>query len=988
MTFYDYQKAFYSYWDKYNVVKGYYFENGVKKKARGWKQFKRWEYGMANQMDPATGRLPQKTANQVYAEFYAGKSLEKSGDLSNWTLLGTNSSDGGYAGIGRVNCVGFHPSDLSTYWVGSAGGGLWSTSDDGANWSCLTDQIGMLLITDIAVPTDYASSNTIYIATGDRDVDWESYSIGVLKSTDGGISWNPTGLTYAMASNVVITKLLMDPNDNNTLLAATSLGVLKTTDGGQTWNNQLTSHSFVDLEAKPTDFNTLYGSTRNGEVYKSIDGGLNWAVIFTGVSTNRLEMAVSPNQPSWLYFVLAKSDNGLYGVYQSTDEGANFTQVADGTVNMMGYEADGSDTGGQAWYTLTMAASPLDANTVVIGGVNTWKSIDGGVHWNIVNHWTGNGLAPAVHADKHMHTYRSDGHLFEGNDGGFYHSPDGGTTWNDRTNGMVISQMYRLGVAQTATTEVITGLQDNGTKLLSGGTWSDVKGGDGMECIIDFTSTDIQFGTYVNGQISKTTDHWVSANDVQPNAAGDGAWVTPYVMDPNDHNVMYAGYADLWMSIDNGDNWQKMSNVNSSQRLKSIAVAPSNSQVLYMADDTHMWRSLDGGQTWSNIGNGLPVSNSNITYIAVKKDDPHTLWVTMSGYNTQRVYKSVNSGVSWGNISTGLPSLPAYSIVQNYQADSLQFFVATELGVYKKDGSANWVPYLTGLPHVKVYELEIYYNPLITNSKLRAATYGRGLWETPLFPTDVSIGGIASVNDTCIVSNHSATLTLINYAGSIQWQQSSDGVTNWISAVGGTGSTTTTYVTPSLTNTIHYRAKVTQGVNPPDYSNVITLKIKPVLTLTPFPTMCATDSALFLNQVSPSGGTYSGNHVSNGYFQPSTSSYGSNQVTYNYTDTNQCSASIYGYIVVHDCTSNAPKLGDDDYAVSPNPTKDILKVDYGKNFESLNIIDYAGKLVYTKQLSSTSSTQNISMLQYAAGEYFIQLISASKKVEVKVVVLK
>lgn len=170
LTFFDYKKAFEQYWEPFMVEKGFYFENGVNKKAAGWKQFKRWEYTMESQINPATGEFPKKTAQEVYEEFLIANPQLPSLQAANWVNLGTTTSDGGYFGIGRISCIAFHPTTPNTYWIGAGSGGLWRTTNNGSDWTCLTDNNGVLAVSDIIIPGDYAISNTIYIATGDKDI--------------------------------------------------------------------------------------------------------------------------------------------------------------------------------------------------------------------------------------------------------------------------------------------------------------------------------------------------------------------------------------------------------------------------------------------------------------------------------------------------------------------------------------------------------------------------------------------------------------------------------------------------------------------------------------------------------------------------------------------------------------------------------------------------------------------------------------------------
>jgi photosystem II stability/assembly factor-like uncharacterized protein len=730
LTLMDYKKAFNDYWAPYNVEKGHYILNGKKIKASGWKQFQRWYYNMEGQVEPSTGKLPKQTAQEVYNQYLKEKSNIKSPKSANWTNLGPNSSESGYYGVGRLNCVEFHPSDNNTFWVGAPAGGLWKTTDGGNSWSCLTNNNNVLGISDILVPSDYETSNTIYLATGDKNA-FDNNSVGVLKSTDGGQTWNETGISFSIDQGEMVYRLLKDPENDLTILAATSQGLYKTLDGGDTWDILLSSNTFVDIEAKPNNFSTLYGSTNSGEIYTSIDGGVSWDLaIDTGGF--RTEMAVSMNQPNRVYAVVVNYSNGLLGIYKSTDSGTTFSMIYNDK-NLLEWSATGGSSGGQGFYDLSIAASPNNANTLVVGGVNTWRSYNGGSSWAIVNHWFGSG-APAVHADKHMLRYRSNGDLFEANDGGIYISSDNGTTWYDKTEGMEISQMYKLSVSANSPLEILTGLQDNGTKLMLNNQWSEIMGGDGMECLIDYSNPLIQYGTYPRGHIQRTENRWGTSTYAGAADAGFGAWVTPYIIDPTDPTILYAGYADVWKTTNRGDSWTKTSTMNTNDKLRSMAIAVSDNQVLYVADNSQMWKTTDGGDNWTDITGTLPVASGNITYIAIKNDDPQTVWVSLGGYNVHGVYQSTDGGTTWENISEGLPQIPMYSIVQNIQVlTEDHLYVGSELGVYFKKGADNWVQYNTNLPNVKTGEIEIYYDANPSESLVVAATYGRGMWQSRVY---------------------------------------------------------------------------------------------------------------------------------------------------------------------------------------------------------------------------------------------------------------
>jgi PKD repeat protein len=349
-----------------------------------------------------------------------------------------------------------------------------------------------------------------------------------------------------------------------------------------------------------------------------------------------------------------------------------------------------------------------------------------------------------VHADHHSLCFRSsDAKLFEGNDGGVYCTADHGASWTDKSNGIVPGQLYRIGVSATQSDEVISGLQDNGTKLYHAGVWTDRRGGDGMECAIDFTDVNVQYASTPYGAVVRTPDHWSSVIRITQDAYGNpihglnetGAWVTPYLLNPSDHQTLFIGLKNVWKSVDQGNNWVKISTLNRDDKIRALAVAPSDDQVIYAACLDSIWKTTNGGTTWTDITGTLTFNGNYITYITVKNDDPSTLWVSLGEYDGNGVYRSTDGGITWENISDGLPEVPVMCVVQNKQnSNNVELYAGTDAGVYFKPGDHKWMPYNTNLPNVVVTELDIYYdNATPANSKIRAATYGRGLWESDLY---------------------------------------------------------------------------------------------------------------------------------------------------------------------------------------------------------------------------------------------------------------
>lgn len=730
VTFYEIQEAFAEYEQQKGAENGYVIKNGSKRRLVAWKQYKRWEHFWESRVNLKTGEFPETTPFHQYKKYIKKHQAEKNSDPSNWVNLGTDFTTGGYAGIGRINCIEFHPDNDTVFWVGAPSGGLWKTTDGGENWTVQTDNNPVLGVSDIAIPSDYATTKTIYIATGDRDVG-DNYSAGVLKSTDGGDTWTES-LPLEVANRDLVNHLLIHPQDDQTLYAATTNGVIKTTDAGNNWK-KIAPVALKDVEFKPGNPAVMYGSTYSEptKIYKSADAGENWSEVLS-VTGNRTELSVSPDSAHFVYAIVSNTSNGLEGIYKSTNSGETFDKIYDDK-NMLGWSVHGTDEGGQGFYDLTVAADPNHADAVYAGGVNTWRSTDGGENWEIVNHWTGDNNVPTVHADKHAMEFQNGSSiLFEGNDGGIYKTTDAGEYWEDLTNGMVISQIYKISTSQTEPELVINGLQDNGTKLYDQGDWYDKVGGDGMDCMIDYNDADIQYTTGPNGKLYRTKDRWVNGSQITPSGATPGAWVTPIVMHPSAPRTIYAGYTELWKSNNRGDDWFKISQVDSYYKIRAVSISESNPDYIYMADLGDIWRTTDGGQNWDNVSEGLP-NTVAISNIEVDFSNPDVAWVTMKGYNNNTMFKTTDGGQNWENISDGLPSVPVNDVVQdNSNSNQNILYAGTDVGVYKKEGDTDWSVFSNNLPNVIANDLEIYYGDMDGDNILRAATYGRGLWEAPI----------------------------------------------------------------------------------------------------------------------------------------------------------------------------------------------------------------------------------------------------------------
>lgn len=365
------------------------------------------------------------------------------------------------------------------------------------------------------------------------------------------------------------------------------------------------------------------------------------------------------------------------------------------------------------------------------------------------------------------------------------------------------------------------GLQDNGSKEDNAGTWSNRTGGDGMEALIDYTNANIQYSTYVQGLIYRTTNHWGSnITLINNNATGvnsAGLWVTPYVENPLNHNGVYVGKDQLYKGFNAGSaatagavTWVSISSsltfpASSSQLINAIAVAPTDSNTIYIACDNYLYRTTNGGTSWTLVNTAA----ENITYIAINPTNVNNVWFTLSGYTAgSKVFVTTTGGASWTNISGSLPNIPVNTIVYSNTGSNGEY-IGTDLGVYYLGTSASdWVPFNTGLPNVVVDELEICY----TNSKIYAATYGRGLWSSDLYTNIAPITGTFTVcaNSTVPLSDATTGGTWSSSNTTNATVGSSTGIVTGVAAgtatisytVGATGYVTTVVTVIALPSAI------------------------------------------------------------------------------------------------------------------------------------------------------------------------------------------
>ncbi|MCZ2356603.1 MAG: T9SS type A sorting domain-containing protein [Bacteroidia bacterium] len=712
-TFQEYQASFKQFRQKYDL-----------RKTRGWKPYQRWEYFWEPRISSA-GTLSNPM--QLYSEWRSYETLHPrthKTQAAMWEPLGPEGRVP-QSGAGRVNCIAFHPTDNNTWYIGTPAGGVWKTTNGGNSWIPLTDGIPSIGIADIII--DHSDPEHLFIATGDPDGN-DTYSVGVMESFDGGGSWSITGLNFQVYQTRHVYRLLMHPNNPAILIASTSNGVFRSTNAGVSWT-QTYFGQLRDLEINPANPDIIYGSG-SSNFARSTDNGVTWQGITNQITTsgvNRIAIAVTPANPNIVYALLSKSGtNGFAGLWRSLDNGITWSERSN-TPNLLGWEYDGSDNTGQGWYDLALAASSVDADMVFVGGVNIWKSGDGGSTWSLSAFWMND-----IHADQHTLIFQPNSNtLFAGNDGGIYYTTDLGYLWADANNDIQIMQFYKISVAASNSYIAIGGAQDNGTNVYKNGYWESALGGDGMDCHIDPVNSGIMYGSLYYGAISRSTNFGQSWTNIS--AASNGAWVTPFAINPTQTNTLYAGYDEIYKTTNRGNSWAKKTNgISSGNLFRHLTVAPSDGNFIYAATYSTLYTSQDGGNSWVDLSNNLP-AGQDISGIAIHPDDPMVLMITYSGYDPNaKVYRSYDGGYVWENISGTLPNVPINCSIYE-KTDIEAMYIGTDLGVfYRNSLLSDWMPFNDGLPNTIVNDLEINY----LSNKIYAGTYGRGLWTSPLFAGD------------------------------------------------------------------------------------------------------------------------------------------------------------------------------------------------------------------------------------------------------------
>ena len=674
---------------------------------------------------------------------------------------------------GRIAAVDGTADSPSTIYVGSAGGGVWKSTDNGTSFKPVFDEniqsIG-------AVAIDKTNPQTVWVGTGES---WVRNSVsvgnGVYKTTDGGGSWTNVGL----ADSEHISRIAVDPKKSDTVYVCATghawnsneeRGVFRTTDGGKTWKKVLyvdANTGCGDLALDPQDPTILYagmwqfrrqpdffssGGPGSG-LYRSNDGGDTWKKLSEGLPKShlgRIGLAVAPSRPSTVYAVVESKETALY---RSDDLGEHWRQMN----NSFNIQV-------RPFYFAHIAVDPTNHNRVYKAGMMLSFSDDGG------KTFSGSIMSgSSVHSDHHAIWInpRDPNQILDGTDGGLYQSFDKAQRFR-HLNVLPVSQFYHVNYDMATPYNVYGGLQDNGTWMgpsqFPGGVnnhhWRPIGGGDGFAVVSDPNDGDIVYVESQGGRVVRFRRSTGESKEIYPFAKQDESklrfnWNTPIYASPTQKGTIYVGAQYLMRSRDRGDSWERVSTdltTNDQSRQKqlesggltvdnssaenfttiiSISESIKNPNVIWVGtDDGNVQVTRDGGKTWTNVAanvKGVP-PHTWVSRVEAGHFDENTAYVTFDGHRTgdmkTYVYRTRDAGKTWEPLSVA--DVNGYAqVIREDLVNPALLFLGTEMGLYLSvDGGASWAQFKENFPPVPVYDVQIH--PRDGDAIL--ATHGRGIY--------------------------------------------------------------------------------------------------------------------------------------------------------------------------------------------------------------------------------------------------------------------
>ena len=722
---------------------------------------------------------------------FVGVAAGQQAPYNSATISGLNARNIGSATMsGRVDSIAAtrEPSGKLTIFVGAASGGVWKSEDGGTHYRPLFDEQPVQSIGALAL--DPKNSKNVWAGTGEP---WVRNSVsigdGIYKSTDGGETWNKSGLPNSER----ISQIIVSPKSSDTVFAAVpgalwsdspDRGLYKTTDGGKTWNlilkgsNLSTGASTIAMDPKNPDilFAGLWDFRRQGWTYRSggatpndpsgsglfrtSDGGATWKEItpeankgFPKKPYGRLAVAIAPSNPKRVYAFVESTESALF----VSDDGGQTWQQRDKSQWMVW----------RPFYFANLIVDPKNPDRVFKTDGALILSEDGGKSFATVGGFNGaHGDVHAVWIDP-----TNPQTVINGDDGGIWYAYDGGNRWW-KANNLPISQFYRVSVDDADPYRVYGGLQDNscwvGQSEYPGGItnaqWENVFNGDGFYTFVDPADPDYIYAEYQGGHVGRINRHTLEARIIQPQPNYKEKlrfnWNTPLVASPNEKGTIYMGAQFLFRSRDHGQSWERISpdlTTNDPEKQKqeqsggvtvdnseaemhttifTVSESPKDKNLIWAGtDDGNLQLTRDGAKTWNNVvGNvpGLP-KNSWVRWVHASNFDPGTAYAAFDRHTfgdfAPYVYKTTDYGQTWTPLATPQEAKGVRGYTHVIKEDLVQpnlLFLGTEFGLFVSiDAGQSWAQY-KGSRFPAVAVRDLAIQP--RTNDLILGTHGRGIW--------------------------------------------------------------------------------------------------------------------------------------------------------------------------------------------------------------------------------------------------------------------
>lgn len=725
-----------------------------------------WEQEFELTKDPLLNEVPKERLLKAWQ--YQQSLLQQHSGLGKAAIPGVSWVERGPNNCGgrtRTLLIDRNDPSRKTVWAGAVAGGLWKTTDitqATPNWVPFDDFFQNLAITHI----DQAPNNGLimYFCTGEGNNNLDAVrGLGVWKSSNGGNSW--AQLASTNNSNFHYCQKIVSIGNGDTVLVLTKTGLYRSSNGGNTFTKVLGSgiasaggNIAYDLEVMKNG--TMYvtmssGTSNGGTMHKSYNSGILWTTPLTLPSyfnKDEMEIAVADNDTNVIYS-LVESGGRIVGILKSINAGFSFDTTAshpidaDGGVSQPAFIKDFSR--GQGWYDLSLAVDPNNINVVVVGGVDLFKTSNGGGTWQQLSHWYGGFGYQEVHADQHYVCFEpgNSNVCYFTNDGGIYVSTNftqGGPAITSKEINYNTTQFYACDIHPNGgSNQYLGGTQDNGSHALNSpniGSSIEVTGGDGAFCHIDQDQPQFWFTSYVYTRYYRSTNGGASFSGAISTSQNIGSFINPSDYDDTANKMYLAGNNGFFVRWDNPQTGNSLIfdtvPLFNNGRVTHVKVSPNNANRVYFGlnngrviriDNAHI---LAGIETHINNGAGMPTGS--VSCIEVEEGNENHIVVTYSNYGVNSVWETKNGGTNWQSIEGNLPDMPIRWALFNPNKN-WQMMLATELGVWTTDSirgsTTNWQPSNSGFANVRTDMLKM----RGFDKQVVAATHGRGMFTSNVF---------------------------------------------------------------------------------------------------------------------------------------------------------------------------------------------------------------------------------------------------------------